>query len=74
MALILDSNQPALITCRAGIGLAGVCRALALIDIRNLDTSDSDTKGKNLWSRFRAINPAHNATPDTASWTTVREV
>jgi len=69
VALILDSNQPALMTCRAGIGRAGVCRAGALISLRNLTTA-----GLNAWTRIRAINPAHNSTPDTTPWTTVREV
>ncbi len=67
MALILDSNQPALMTCLAGVGRAGVCRAGGIIAVRNMDSS-----GVNAWTRFRAVNPAHNDTPDTTSWTTVR--
>jgi len=67
-AIILDSNQLALMTCRAGIGRAGVCRAGCLIDSRNLTAA-----GLNAWTRTRALNPAHNSPPASSSWTTVKE-
>lgn len=69
MALILDSNQPALMTCRAGVGRAGVCRAGATIDIRNLTP-----QGVNKWARVKANNPAHNSPPATGSWTTSKPI
>jgi hypothetical protein len=68
--IILDSNQPALMSCRAGKGRAGVCRAGATIPLRNLILPT----GINAWRRIRAINPAHNATPEVGTWTKVREV
>jgi len=68
-ALILNSNQPAKMTCRAGVGRAGVMRAGAFFgDNRNLKAG-----GINAWTRVRAINPAHNTVPDSSTWTVTRK-
>ena len=67
--IILNSNQPARMTCRAGKGRTGVMRAAAAFgNRRNL----IPVTGINAWTRARAINPAHNAVPQSASWTTFR--
>jgi len=67
-AFPLDSNQPALMSARLGVGRLGTFRLGAAIDIRNLTAA-----GVNVWSRIRAQEPEHNIPAATDTWTVVKE-